>query len=198
MNFVKTTKETFEEYGVDITTERLLDDGEYIKHFELSSEIWLKMKDDVRVEFLTQSEVDVYTQLQNSEEVDVELFRQFAIKKANKYFAVIGEQGFYSDCLGEMTKFASDKDSRDMIMGQYATALGNERRVAQGKEPLMIRWKTFDQPVCDVWADEAMIKLGEDLQQAIQQLVYNQEMTVALLRQVQTVAEMQVILGGLS
>lgn len=42
MNFLKATKEKFLEIGVEITTERQLPDGEYIRHFELTDPMWVQ------------------------------------------------------------------------------------------------------------------------------------------------------------
>lgn len=58
MNFIKTTKEVFEEYNILINTELQLPDGEYVKHFETSDPIWLDMRADERVAYLTGEQVN--------------------------------------------------------------------------------------------------------------------------------------------
>lgn len=58
MNFIKAKKEVLEEYGIEITTELLLPDGEHVKHFETSDPIWLKMRSDNRVAYLTDVEIN--------------------------------------------------------------------------------------------------------------------------------------------
>lgn len=42
MNFLKATKEKFLELRIEITTERQLPNGEYIRHFELTDPMWVQ------------------------------------------------------------------------------------------------------------------------------------------------------------
>lgn len=53
MNFIMTTTEVMQEYGIDTSTVRVLNNGQGIKHFELSDPQWVTMKDDERVTFWT-------------------------------------------------------------------------------------------------------------------------------------------------
>lgn len=58
--WVKTTLEKFGEYGIAITTERQLQDGEYIKHFELMPlpVFFINARFDIAVKFLMNGEMD--------------------------------------------------------------------------------------------------------------------------------------------
>lgn len=60
MNFIKTTKEVFEEYGVPITGQRQLSDGEYIDHFELSHSMMVTSHLDARVTMYTEEAMRSY------------------------------------------------------------------------------------------------------------------------------------------
>jgi len=60
MNFIKCTAEVYLEYGIDITGERKLSDGDVIKHFETSDPHWVIMKDDERVTFWTYDALTSY------------------------------------------------------------------------------------------------------------------------------------------
>lgn len=55
MNFIKTTKEVFLEYDIEIISEVQLPDGEYIRHNTLSpgSEMLEEMWNDNRISMLT-------------------------------------------------------------------------------------------------------------------------------------------------
>lgn len=60
MNFIMTTKEVMEEYGVDTSYVRTFSTGQSIKHFELSDPHWVTMKDDARVTFWAEDALTAY------------------------------------------------------------------------------------------------------------------------------------------
>jgi len=60
MNFIKCTAAVMQEYGIDVTTVRVLADLSAIKHFELTDPMWAMMKDDIRVEYWTQEAILAY------------------------------------------------------------------------------------------------------------------------------------------
>lgn len=53
MNYIKATKEVMQEYNIDVSTVSVLSDGEVIKHFELCDPMWIQMKSDSRVSYLS-------------------------------------------------------------------------------------------------------------------------------------------------
>lgn len=59
MAWVKCTQAKFEQYGITITTQRQLQDGEYIMHFELTDnpEFFLAIRFDVDVKVITNEEM---------------------------------------------------------------------------------------------------------------------------------------------
>lgn len=65
--WVKTTLEKFAEYGINITTQRQLLDGEYIMHMELTEypEFFLSSRFDINVIILTTEQMN---ELLNQEE----------------------------------------------------------------------------------------------------------------------------------
>ena len=71
MLWVKATKEKFEENGQEITTERQLQDGEYIKHFELSvpdSEAFLlAIRFKTSIEILSEEQLETLLALEPQE-----------------------------------------------------------------------------------------------------------------------------------
>jgi hypothetical protein len=60
MNFIKALPQVLEEYGIQVTTERILSDGDVIAHFELQSPHWVVMKDDARITFWTNDALITY------------------------------------------------------------------------------------------------------------------------------------------
>jgi hypothetical protein len=68
MNFIKAKEEVLTEYG--ITHDRLLSDGDGIKHFETSSNVWLLAKSDNRVTYWTEDALTTYIQFVLGEGVE--------------------------------------------------------------------------------------------------------------------------------
>lgn len=60
MNWIKASKEVFAEYGVEITTERQLKDGEHIRHFELTHPMTVTSHMDSRVTLYTNEALEAY------------------------------------------------------------------------------------------------------------------------------------------
>ena len=58
--------EKFIEYGIDIITQRMLSDGEYIMHFELTPLpiFFIDARFDAEVKFLTSQQMDELLQLE--------------------------------------------------------------------------------------------------------------------------------------
>lgn len=54
------SKEAFEEYGHEITTERQLSDGQYIQHFEVTNPLYVLMDGDTRKTFWTHEALEAY------------------------------------------------------------------------------------------------------------------------------------------
>lgn len=62
MNFIKATAEVFAEYGVDVSADRQLSDGKYIKHFETSHAMMVTSHMDNRVTLYTEDAMRAYLQ----------------------------------------------------------------------------------------------------------------------------------------
>lgn len=60
MNWIMATQDVFNEYGVTITKERQMSNGEYIKHFELSSTMMVTSHLDNRVTMFTEEAIREY------------------------------------------------------------------------------------------------------------------------------------------
>lgn len=60
MNWIMATQEVFNEYGIEITTERQMSNGQYIKHFELSSTMMVTSHLDNRVTMFTEEAMMEY------------------------------------------------------------------------------------------------------------------------------------------
>ena len=67
--WVKTTSAKFAEYGITITTQRKLSDGEYIMHMELlqNPEFMLSTRDDTAVHWYSNEEMDAILALEPKE-----------------------------------------------------------------------------------------------------------------------------------
>jgi len=68
--WVKASLEKFAEYGINITTERQLNDGEYIKHLELTDnpEFFLSVRFDANVKLLTNDELEEIIKSEETQE----------------------------------------------------------------------------------------------------------------------------------
>ena len=61
MNWIKTTKEVFEEYGKTVDNNfRRLSDGEYAQHFEQTGTMFVLSRFDKRVEQMTNEAFNTY------------------------------------------------------------------------------------------------------------------------------------------
>lgn len=67
--WIKTTLEKYNEYGIQITTQRQLSDGKYIMHMELTEnpDFFLATRFDEDVEFLSNEQMDELLALEISE-----------------------------------------------------------------------------------------------------------------------------------
>jgi hypothetical protein len=68
MLWAKTTQEKFNEYGIPITNQRQLSNGEYLLHMELADfpEFLLAARFDTDVSFLDQEQVDEILSLEET------------------------------------------------------------------------------------------------------------------------------------
>lgn len=57
MNYLVATKEDFKTIGIEITTERQLEDGRYIKHLELSDPMWTEAWGKVGFELMRDEDI---------------------------------------------------------------------------------------------------------------------------------------------
>lgn len=68
MAWIKCTKEKFEEYGIVIDTQRMLSDGEYINHVELSKQpdFFIDARLDLSVKMFNEEQMEALTANEDS------------------------------------------------------------------------------------------------------------------------------------
>lgn len=125
--------------------------------------------------------------------------KEIANNHINEYFDNLGEQGFYSNCLGEPKLFDSDAKSVAKIMGQVVTA--NVNKLAKIADPdaktSELSWKESGVIKCYKFTDEQMTQLGRDLQIASTTLEHAREELLEAIDNCKEIGQVKYILSQL-
>jgi len=160
MNWIKGSKESLEQYGINTDTSRQLVDGDYLTHFELTSNQWVKAKDDLSIEFVDESTLAEYT----ADELEPQTIAKMMIIKASRQCKQRILQGFDSECLGISKHFDSTMEDQATIQGLTLTSIIGLNGLATEET----HWKGTRELECYKFEYVQMLKLAEDLKKHVE------------------------------